>query len=155
VIHGTDYGIAYEGGIDFRDDARQVSLGRFGFRVGERFVYEYDFYAAWSHDVRVEAIVAADGRAYPRCTGGRRAGPPEGCGGPWAFMEACQGRLPALVRAAQVIGALLEDPDGRLSDHRDGLAELAELRPWLTPQPERLDRRAVNRRLNQLGGKRA
>jgi hypothetical protein len=155
VIHGADYGIAHDGGIDFRDDARRVSLARFGFRAGERFVYEYDFFASWSHDVRVESVLAVEaGRAYPRCTGGRRAGPPEGCDGPWTFMEACQRRLPALVRAAEIIGGLLDDPDGRLSDHREELDELAELRP-LVSQPECLDRRAVNRRLAELAPRRS
>jgi hypothetical protein len=70
-------------------------------------------------------------------------------------MEACQRRLPALVRAAEIIGGLLEDPDGRLSDHRAELDELAELRPWLMPQPECLDRRAVNRRLTELAPRRS
>ncbi len=38
--------------------------------------------------VRVENIMAAEAdRSYPRCTGGRRAGPVEGCGGAWAFLE--------------------------------------------------------------------
>ncbi|MGH9022503.1 MAG: plasmid pRiA4b ORF-3 family protein [Acidimicrobiia bacterium] len=153
-IHGTGYGIEYAGGTGFRDDARTVPLARFGLRVGERFVYEYDFSASWVHDLRVEAMVAVEaGRAYPRCTGGRRAGPPEGCDGPWAFMDASGRRLPALVRTAQIVGALLDDPDGRLSGYPDELAELAELRPWLTPE-RRFDRRAVNRRLAQLAPRR-
>lgn len=72
VIHGAEYG-------RFRRDGRVVPLARFGCRVGERFVYEYDFSAAWHHDLRVEAVLTVEaGRAYPRCTGGRRAGPPAG-----------------------------------------------------------------------------
>jgi Plasmid pRiA4b ORF-3-like protein len=151
VIHGAEYGIEYDRGVDFRDDARRVPLARFGFRAGERFVYEYDFSAAWHHDIRVEAIVAVEaGRgAYPRCTGGRRAGPSEGCDGPWAFMDACQRRLSALVRTAQIISVLLDDPDGRLADYPDELAELAELHPLIS-KPECLDRRALNRRLAEL-----
>jgi hypothetical protein len=60
VIHGCEYGISYAGSEGFRDDARVVPLARFGFRVGERFTYEYDFFAAWVHDIRVEAIRAAE-----------------------------------------------------------------------------------------------
>lgn len=143
VIHGAGYGISYAGGIGFRDDARQVPLSRFGFRVGERFVYEYDFFAGWVHDLRVEAILAAEpGRAYPRCVGGRRAGPPDGCDGPWAFLEGC---LQAPARVAEILGELLEEPESRLSEHLEQLDELAELRPWLAM--ERFDRRAVNRAL--------
>lgn len=140
VIHGAEYG-------SFRRDARQVPLNRFGFRVGERFVYEYDFFAAWSHDVRVEAILdARPGRAYPRCVAGRRAGPPEDCGGPWSFLELRQYwffRAPE--RVAEILGELLEEPESLLSEHGEQLAELAELRPWLTL--ERFDRRAVNQGL--------
>lgn len=154
VIHGCEYGISYVGG-GFRHDARAVPLGSFGFRVGERFVYEYDFFAAWLHDLRVEAIMPMEPhRAYPRCVGGRRAGPPEGCGGAFAFLEQRQHYWPirAPARVAEIFGEFLDDPESRLSEHREELAELAELLPWLTLG--RFDRRAVNRRLAQLNQRR-
>ena len=44
VIHGREYGISRLGGVGFRDNPRRVSLAGFGLRVGERFVYDYDFY---------------------------------------------------------------------------------------------------------------
>ena len=103
VIGGTEYGISYVGGLGFRDDARQVRLAGLGLREGERFTYEYDFSAGWRVDLRVEQIACAQpGRAYPRCTGGRRAGPPEDWDGPWVFLERTQPHrvLDATVRAA-------------------------------------------------------
>src|SRR5450759_69334 len=76
VIHGAEYGINYVGGPGFRD-ARQVRLGGLGLRVGERFFYEYNFFAGWRVDLRVEEIVAAEpGRVYPRCTAGREPAHP-------------------------------------------------------------------------------
>ena len=85
-------------------------------RAGERFVYEYDFIDDWRHDIRVEQLACAEpGRRYPVCTGGRRAGPPEDCGGPWAFLELRQPHLVlgATVRAAEIIGQLLDADDHR------------------------------------------
>src|SRR5712692_3465290 len=88
VIHGREYGVWHDGGIGFRDDPRHVRLTNLGLRVRERFLYEYDFTNGWQHDVRVEQILLFDpGQHYPICIGGRRAVPPEDCGGPWAFLE--------------------------------------------------------------------
>jgi hypothetical protein len=82
LIHGQEYGIAYEGGIGFAADPRRIRLADFCFRLRERFVYEYDFDDKWQHDLRVEQILAVEGsRTYPVCIGGKRAAPPEACGG--------------------------------------------------------------------------
>jgi hypothetical protein len=152
VIGGTEYGISYAGGPGFRDDARQVRLANLGLREGERFADEYNFSAAWRVDLRVEQIARAQpGRAYPRCTGGQRAGPPEDWDGPWAFLERTQPHLvlDAAVRAAEVIGRLLD-----AGDHHDwsGVGvdreELAALMPLVGV--ERFDRPACNQVLHGL-----
>src|SRR5712692_4309979 len=88
VMHGREYGVSHDGGIGFRDNPRHVRLANLGLRVCERFLYEYDFTDGWQHDVRLEQILPLEpGRHYPVCIGGRRAAPPEDCGGPWAFLE--------------------------------------------------------------------
>jgi len=55
---------------------------------GDKIRYEYDFGDSWEHDVVVEAVQPAQpGVAYPRCTGGKRAGPPEDSGGVWGYHD--------------------------------------------------------------------
>ena len=50
--------------------------------------YVYDFGDYWDHTIAVEDVFEAEpGTAYPRCTGGRRAGPPEDCGGVHSYAE--------------------------------------------------------------------
>ncbi len=147
VIHGRYYGIAYAGGLGFRDNARQVRLADLGLRPTERFTYDYDFTDGWRLDLRLEQIqTATPGRTYPRCSGGRRAGPPEGSGGAWAFTEATEPHLvfAATLRAAEVIGTMLdEDADNtRVCAYRDELAAVAPLLGL-----ERFDRRTLNRAL--------
>jgi hypothetical protein len=82
VIQGRQY--RHDGYID----PRRVRLAALGLRIRERFLYEYDFTDNWQHDIRIEQVLPlAPGRIYPCCIGGRRAAPPEDCGGPWAFLE--------------------------------------------------------------------
>ena len=48
--------------------------------------YTYDFGDNWEHSIVLEKTVPRDPEGqYPCCIGGRRACPPEDCGGPWGF----------------------------------------------------------------------
>lgn len=50
--------------------------------------YVYDFGDDWRHKVELEDILLAEeGVTYPRCLKGKRACPPEDCGGPWGYLE--------------------------------------------------------------------
>ncbi|MBN1674542.1 MAG: plasmid pRiA4b ORF-3 family protein [Kiritimatiellae bacterium] len=50
--------------------------------------YVYDFGDNWEHTVRLEKIFPREKEvAYPRCIGGRRACPPEDCGGISGYAE--------------------------------------------------------------------
>jgi hypothetical protein len=56
--------------------------------VGTSFLYQYDFGDDWNHKVVVEKEFPAQaGVSYPCCVGGRRACPPEDCGGVWGYAE--------------------------------------------------------------------
>ena len=55
-------------------------------RSVSKFRYEYDFGDGWDHDVLIEQVQADDVvPTGPFCTAGRRACPPEDCGGPWGY----------------------------------------------------------------------
>ena len=50
-------------------------------------VYVYDFGDDWEHEIIFEKILQRDsGIKYPVCTAGKRACPPEDCGGPFGYM---------------------------------------------------------------------
>src|SRR5207249_10473277 len=141
VIHGRVYG------TEGLADPRRVHLTDLGLRIRERFLYEYDFIDGWQHDVRVEQILALESqRRYPVCIGGRRAAPPEDCGGPWAFLELRQHysafhiaqRLLELLKPVTVADARRgeDDDDGNEHDADDDAVddhyeELAHLLHWL------------------------
>lgn len=105
----------------------------------------------YTYGSRRSCPASQPGPAYPRCVGGRRAGPPEGWGGPWEFVERTQPYLVfgAIVRAAEIMSPLLDaDEDDIvavvLGEHRD---ELASLLPLLGL--ELFDRRSLNQTLAQ------
>lgn len=68
-------------------DERRVRLGSVA-KAGSSFLYWYDFGDDWRHKVVVEKVMpATPGVRYPSCTGGRRACPPEDCGGVWGYED--------------------------------------------------------------------
>ncbi|MFI0237812.1 plasmid pRiA4b ORF-3 family protein [Streptomyces sp. NPDC016845] len=69
-------------------DERKVPLHAVASTAGDRISYTYDFGDDWVHRVEVEKVLPEEpGTVYPRCVTGRRACPPEDCGGPWAYPD--------------------------------------------------------------------
>jgi hypothetical protein len=56
---------------------------------GSRLRYTYDFGDSWEHELVVEKVLPPDGVPHAVCVAGRRAGPPEDCGGVWGYAELC------------------------------------------------------------------
>ena len=57
-------------------------------KAGGKLVYEYDFGDGWEHEIKIEKILETDPAThYPRCTAGKRACPPEDCGGLYGYEE--------------------------------------------------------------------
>ncbi|MFF4290959.1 plasmid pRiA4b ORF-3 family protein [Streptomyces sp. NPDC001633] len=73
-------------GIADRDlgirSAASKQLRQVAARTGDRLRYTYDFGDGWEHDILTENVTEPEpDTAYPRCVTGRRACPPEDCGG--------------------------------------------------------------------------
>src|ERR1700726_493823 len=158
LIHGAAYGIPHVGGIVFREDARGVPLSRFRLHCGERFRYEYDFTTNWKLDIRLERALPFDqDRVLPSCTGGNRTAPPEDCAGALDYLKRLdwhRSHLPIdeLKIMAEAIRRFL-DSDG----NRHAIGDLDELREAVDRvkayqdfQPDRFDRRELNRQLRAL-----
>ncbi|WP_137812394.1 plasmid pRiA4b ORF-3 family protein [Gandjariella thermophila] len=126
-----DFGIA-DPAIGHRAEA-PVSLEQVAPAEKSKIRYTYDFGDDWEHEIVVEKILARESKtSYPRCTGGRRAAPPEDCGGIYGYAELLE---------------VLADPDDPEHDDRLewlGIDTAAEF------DPAAFDVQEVNRRLSAL-----
>ncbi|WP_433656878.1 plasmid pRiA4b ORF-3 family protein [Nocardia sp. CA-128927] len=85
----TDYGTfgRPDPELGHRSD-RNVTLEQVASSPGAKITYTYDFGDSWEHRIVIEeALTREPSTDYPRCTGGRRATPPEDCGGIWGYQE--------------------------------------------------------------------
>lgn len=70
------------------ENERTVRLSSVLGRVGAKAIYTYDMGDSWEHGIVLEKRLSVDpGTAYPVCTGGERACPPEDCGGIGGFYD--------------------------------------------------------------------
>jgi Plasmid pRiA4b ORF-3-like protein len=79
-------------GTDFEDSGdesdAEVQLDEVCGQVKSKLIYEYDFGDGWEHDVVVEKIMKPEPKArYPHCVDGKRACPPEDCGGAGGYAD--------------------------------------------------------------------
>lgn len=79
-------------GIPDEDFGREILLGwkqkiADYFSMGNRLAdYVYDFGDNWEHIIKLEKILPRDENVdYPKCIAGKRACPPEDCGGIWGY----------------------------------------------------------------------
>jgi hypothetical protein len=158
-IHGKDYGIAYLGGVSFDDDPHDVLLSRFRLHPQESFRYEYDFTAKWRVDIRLEEILSQNGLVLPVCTGGRAAAPGEEYAGALAYLERLDRHryefpFEELGMMAETMRRWLDAGGGRqaLGDIEKLQEAVERVSDYLEFQPQRCDRRAINRRLQDVYG---
>jgi DNA invertase Pin-like site-specific DNA recombinase len=94
LIGGVEYGQPMpEYDFDVRNEQR-VKLSQIVTGEKFKFLYIYDMGDSWEHEVLVEKVLPADPQVrYPICLTGKRACPPEDCGGVGGyalFLEAIQ-----------------------------------------------------------------
>lgn len=107
---------------------KKACLGNALNKVGSKATYIYDFGDSWEHAITVEKILPAEPNvAYPLCTDGKLAGPPEDCGG-----------IPGFYHMLEA----LADPNHE--DHED-------MRDWIESfDPEAFSVEAVNKKLRKI-----
>jgi hypothetical protein len=158
-LHGREYGSTRLGGPSFDSDPRQVPLTALRLHRGERFTYVYNFIDRWVGGLRLEAILPLDlHRLYPVCTGGKRAAPPEDCGGAWAYMQLVDRHHPpaeAMRVLATALTHLLEadehTPIRQVTGDPETFREAVnQLDAYLQFPPERFDRQQVNGQLRAM-----
>ncbi len=67
---------------------KTVKLIQVVFGEKTRFIYEYDFGDSWYHKILIEKILPLEpDKQYPICLKGKRACPPEDCGGAPGYYE--------------------------------------------------------------------
>lgn len=70
---------------EVKDEAR-VKLQELLPAEGSSALYEYDFGDEWKHELVLEKVLPHDeDEPLPKCLGGKRACPPEDCGGMWGY----------------------------------------------------------------------
>ncbi|GAA3188966.1 plasmid pRiA4b ORF-3 family protein [Dactylosporangium siamense] len=86
-VEGVQYGVPDPDGLLDVHDELDVRLDAVASKGG-RLRYTYDFGDWWEHDLTVEDEFPADlDTAYPVCTAGERACPPDDVGGPDGYRD--------------------------------------------------------------------
>jgi hypothetical protein len=64
------------------EDEKKTRLSKTNLAEKQKFRYEYDFGDSWEHVITVEKILPVESEVkYPICLAGKKACPPEDCGG--------------------------------------------------------------------------
>jgi hypothetical protein len=78
---------AYEDDFSFINE-KKVKIAKYYSLTNKKANYEYDFGDGWQHEILLEKILpAVTNSMYPKCIAGRRACPPEDCGGVRGYEE--------------------------------------------------------------------
>lgn len=85
VMTSTPFGNPFDLDMEGEDEGG-VTLAEVCPAVKSKLIYEYDFGDGWDHRIEVQKIEPAkDGVTYPVCLAGKKACPPEDCGGVYGY----------------------------------------------------------------------
>jgi hypothetical protein len=130
IANNVFYGIPDdEYGMEIEDESK-YKLTQLLSKEKDTLIYEYDFGDSWEHKILLEKVLPFDTKtALPVCIKGKRACPPEDCGGIWGYEELLQ---------------TISDP--KHPDHDDMLQ-------WLGGEfdPEEFDLEEINEELAEYG----
>lgn len=91
IANGAFYGVPDDEFGDFGPDMRDEKKHRLSDllkKEKDSIRYEYDFGDSWFHKIILEKVLPFDkDTETPRCIKGKRACPPEDCGGIWGYAE--------------------------------------------------------------------
>lgn len=152
-------------GVEYTDDPesqaefgmrseKRVRLEELGLSAGVTFTYLYDFGDSWYHQIKVEKVLPPDAEGrYPVCLTGKRAGPPEDCGGIWGhamIVEVLKRVESGELKWPSPDEGPPEDEDE--DEDEDVDYEARELLQWLDEDydPEAFDLEAVNAALRRF-----
>lgn len=86
-IKDTGYGMVEVEGNELElEDEREFRIADLA-KTGDVFRYEYDFGDGWEHAITVKKVTSSSKAVHPRCLAGKRACPPEDCGGPHGYAQ--------------------------------------------------------------------
>jgi hypothetical protein len=127
---GLDIGTEeFDEELGYNPGEERVRLSKLAARGIKKLTYVYDFGDNWVHRVAIEKVLPAEpGVSYPRCLTGKRAGPPEDCGGPRGYVR---------------LLSILSDPTHKEHD---------EMNDWVPEDfdPEKIDLAFINKELEVL-----
>ena len=131
-VDKTYYGMSYPDDFDGTTETKnekKITVGEVLSKPKAKIEYEYDFGDSWEHEILLEKIVPPEQRVkYPMCLGGKRACPPEDCGGVWGYANMLE---------------VIKDPEH---------SEYEEMMEWLDEEfdPEAFSVEAVNKVLRRM-----
>jgi len=116
-------------------DEKKVKLKDIIQHEKQKFIFEYDFGDGWEHEVVVKKILPYEKDVqYPVCLKGKRACPPEDCGGPWGYMEFLEAiqtpKHPEHKSWLEWVGGSFDSEEFNLEETNELLKDIEKKEPW-------------------------